>query len=270
PPELLPGVREAADRVHAAVRAGRRITVYGDYDVDGIAGAAILLQGLRLMGAHADVYVPHRLEEGYGLNREALRQVAASGAWLVVTVDCGGGSVAEAAEARRLGLELVITDHHEPRDVLPEAAALVHPRLPGTAYPFGHLSGAAVAFKLAWALCQRASGGEEVQPHYRNYLLDGVAPAAPGLVADGGALHDESRILVRHGLSRLRSAPPLGLQALCEAAGLPAGAELRASDVGFKIAPRLNAAGRLGCARLVVDLLTTTRREQAVDLARYL
>jgi single-stranded-DNA-specific exonuclease len=269
-PDLLPGVPAAADRILAAVNAGRRVTVYGDYDVDGITGTAILLQCLRLLGAHADFYVPRRLEEGYGLNRDALRQIAADGSSLVVTVDCGIASVAEADEARRLGLELVVTDHHEFKEVLPEAAALVHPRLPGGEYPFGGLSGSAVAFKLAWALAQRASGGEKVLPHFRNFLLDAVALASLGVVADVVPLHDENRILVRHGLNRLRREPPLGLQALCEAAGLPAGAELRAADVGFKLAPRMNAAGRLGCARLVVDLLTTTRREQAVDLARYL
>ncbi|HZY87983.1 MAG TPA: single-stranded-DNA-specific exonuclease RecJ, partial [Gemmataceae bacterium] len=269
-PELLPGVTEAAARLHDAARAGRRLCVYGDYDVDGVTGAAILLQGLRLLGAKPDLYVPHRLEEGYGLNRDALRDIASKGVSVVVTVDCGIASVAEAEEARRLGLELIVTDHHEMKDTLPDAAVLVHPRLPGTAYPFGWLSGAAVAFKLAWALAQRASGGEKVLPHFREYLLDAVALAALGVVADVVPLHDENRILVRHGLHRLRQAPPLGIRALCEAAGVDVAAGVRASDIGYKIAPRLNAAGRLGCARLVVDLLTTTRREQAVDLARYL
>src|SRR5205823_1087562 len=162
----------------AAVRADRRVCVYGDYDVDGVTGTALLLQCLRLAGARAEVYVPHRLEEGYGLNAEALRQIAAGGASLVVTVDCGIASVAEAAEV---------------------------------------------------------------------------------------PLHDENRILVRYGLTRLRQAPCTGLKALLEAARIPAGSELRAGDVGYRIAPRLNAAGRLGCARLVVDLLTTTRPEQAAD-----
>ena len=147
---------------------------------------------------------------------------------------------------------------------------LVHPRLPGGSYPFGGLSGSAVALKLAWALAQKASGGPKVTPRFREFLLDAVALASLGVVADVVPLLDENRILVRYGLNRLRQAPSLGLKALCEAAGLAEGAELRASDVGFRIAPRLNAAGRLGCARLVVDLLTTTRPDQAVDLARYL
>jgi single-stranded-DNA-specific exonuclease len=167
PPELLPGVAEAARRIGAAIEAGRRICVYGDYDVDGVTGSAILLTTLRLMGAQADLYVPHRLEEGYGLNCEALRQLAADGFSVVVTVDCGIASVEEAALAKSLGLELIVTDHHEMKDVLPEAAVLVHPRLPGTAYPFGWLSGSAVAFKLAWALAQQGCGSAKVSPRVR-------------------------------------------------------------------------------------------------------
>lgn len=270
PPELLPGVTAAAERILAAIRAGRRLCVYGDYDVDGITATAILLTGLKLMGASVELYVPHRLEEGYGLNIEALRQLSASGVEVVVTVDCGICSLEEAAEAKRLGLELIVTDHHEYKDTLPDAAVLVHPRLPGTSYPFGHLSGAAVAFKLAWALAQCACGSAKVTPRFRDYLLDSIALAALGVVADVVPLLDENRILVRHGLHRLRHTTLPGLQALCAAAGLIAGAPLRASDIAYKLAPRLNAAGRLGCARLVVDLLTTPRPEQAVQLARYL
>jgi single-stranded-DNA-specific exonuclease len=270
-PERLPGVRAAVDRLIAAVAAGRRICVYGDYDVDGVTGSAILLQALRLLGAgRVDLHVPHRLEEGYGLNRDALRKIAEAGCQVVVTVDCGIASLAEAEEARRLGLELIVTDHHEMKDELPAAAVLVHPRLPGSDYPFGMLCGAGVAFKLAWALAMRHCGGEKVTPDFREFLLDAVALAALGVVADVVPLHDENRILVRYGLRRLQDKPPLGLQVLCETAGLEPGAELRASDIGYRIAPRLNAVGRLGQARLAVDLLTTTRREHAVDLARHM
>ncbi len=267
---MLPGATEAAARLFDAVRQGRHLCVYSDYDVDGVSGAALLLQCLRLLGAQVDLYVPRRLDEGYGLNDEALRQIAASGVSLVVTVDCGIASLHEAEEAKRLGLELIITDHHEYKETLPDAAVLVHPRLPGGAYPFGGLSGSAVALKLAWALAQKASGGPKVSPRFKEFLLDAVALASLGVVADVVPLLDENRILVRYGLRRLREAAPLGLRALCQAAGIEDGAELRAFDVGFRIAPRLNAAGRLGCARLVVDLLTTTRPEQATDLARYL
>ena len=269
-PALLPGIPAAADRLHTAVRVGERVCVYGDYDVDGLTGTAILWQALRLLGAPADFYVPHRLDEGYGLNSDALAQIARTGASVVVTVDCGIASVAEADAARRLGLDLIITDHHEFKDRLPEAAVLVHPRLPGGAYPFGDLSGSGVAFKLAWALCQRASGAARVTPRLREFLVDCVGLAALGMVADWVPLHDENRIIVRHGLDRLCRQPSVGLKALLEAAGLGEKAELCAADVSFGLAPRLNAAGRLGCARLVVELLTTASRERAAELARFL
>lgn len=269
-PARLPGVAEAADRLHAAVRAGKRICVYGDYDVDGLTGTALLWQALRLLGGMADFYVPHRLEEGYGLNAEALARIARNGTSVVVTVDCGIASLAEADEAKRLGLELIVTDHHEFKDRLPNAAVLVHPRLPGGNYPFGDLSGSGVAFKLTWALCQRASGAERVTPQLREFLLDSVALAALGMVADWVPLHDENRIVVRHGLNRLRKSPSVGLAALLETAGLADKADLVAADISFGLAPRLNAAGRLGCARLVVELLTTTSRERAGELTRFL
>ncbi len=270
PPELLPGVAEAAHRLYDATRTGRRICVYGDYDVDGTTGTAILLQGLRLLGAEPDFYVPHRLEEGYGLNPAALRQIAESGTKVVVTVDCGVASLREAEVARDLGLELIVTDHHEPKERRPDAAVVVHPRLPPGVYPFGGLSGSGVAFKLAWKLAQLGSGGDKVTQRFRDYLLDAVVLASLGTIADVVPLHDENRIFVRAGLNRLRQAPSVGLKALIEAAGLTAGAELRASDVAFKLAPRLNAAGRLGCARLVVELLTTTSPQRASDGARFL
>lgn len=269
-PELLPGVTKAADLLQAAIQEQKRITVYGDYDVDGTTGTAVLWQVLRMMGAQADFYVPHRLEEGYGLNKLALQQLAERGAKVVVTVDCGIAAVEEAVEARRLGLELIITDHHEFKATLPDAQVLVHPRLPGASYPFGGLSGAGVAFKLTWALAQRACGSEKVTPKYRDFLLDGVALTAMGLVADAVPLQDENRIFVRHGLNRLREAPLPGIKALLDVTKLNEKSAVTAEDVSFKLAPRLNAVGRLGSARLVVELLTTTSHPRAVDLARVL
>jgi single-stranded-DNA-specific exonuclease len=269
PPQTLPGVPEATEIIMNAVARRDRICVYGDYDVDGTTGTAILWQALHLLGTPADFYVPHRLEEGYGLNITALRQIAETGAKVVITVDCGIGSLAEAEEARRLGLELVITDHHEFCDRLPEARAIVHPRLPGATCPFTGLSGAGVAFKLAWALCVRACGSERVEPRMREYLLDSIALAALGLVADVVPLFGENRIFVRHGLTRIREAPSPGLKALLHIASL-AEKDLTADDVSFKLAPRLNAVGRLGSARLVIELLTTTSAQRATDLVRYL
>jgi single-stranded-DNA-specific exonuclease len=266
-PELLPGVREAGERLHAAVQAGKRICVYGDYDVDGVTATAILLQVLRLFNAAVDFHVPHRLEEGYGLSCESLRRIAQAGVQVVVTVDCGIASVAEAEEARQLGLELIITDHHEPKAKLPEAAVLVHPRLNEGAYPFGALSGSGVALKVAWALCKRFCGSDKVSPPCREALLDAVGLAALGTVADVVPLQDENRILVRHGLARLRERPGEGLKAVFQAANLHAKPTLAAMDVAFSVAPRLNAAGRLGSAALAIELLTTTSPERAAELA---
>jgi single-stranded-DNA-specific exonuclease len=270
PPISLPGVPEAVERLYAAVEAKKKIVVYGDYDADGVTGTAILLGLFQQLGSPAEFYVPHRLEEGYGLNIEALRQLAAGGAQVVVTVDCGIASLDEADEAARLGIELIVTDHHEMKDRLPAAAVCVHPRLPGTNYPFGGLSGAGVAFKLAWALAVRHCGSEKVTDRLRNYLLDALCLATLGLVADVVPLCDENRILVRAGLIRLREKPPLGLQALIAACGIKDDAPIRSEDIGFKLAPRINAAGRLGCARLVVEMLTTANAARAREVADYL
>jgi single-stranded-DNA-specific exonuclease len=275
-PELLPGCCQAAERVQAAIAAGRRIVIYGDYDVDGMTGTAILWLCLKLLGAEVSYYVPHRVDEGYGLNCEAIRTLAAEKATLLLTVDCGIGSREEAALARELGIELVITDHHEPGPWLPEAAAIVHPRLPGSDYPFGGLSGAGVALKLAWALCQQASGAKRVSPRMRDFLVQAVGLAALGTVADVVPLLDENRILVRHGLESLAAVPTLGLATLLDLAKIvprrhsDGKSRLDAEDLAFQIAPRLNAAGRLGQPQLAVELLVTDRPERAQELAQYI
>jgi single-stranded-DNA-specific exonuclease len=269
-PDELPGAAAAADRIYEAIQARRKIVVYGDYDADGMTATAILLSCLKLLGADASYYVPNRLEEGYGLNSEALRSLAERGASLVVSVDCGIASLAEAETAREIGLELIVTDHHEMGPELPAAAAIVHPRLPGSSYPFGGLCGAGVALKLAWAICQRASQAKRVTEPMRNFLLSAVGLAAIGTVADVVPLIDENRILVRHGLGSLKSLPPLGLAALMNVTKLGEKPVLDSEDLAFTIAPRLNAAGRFGQAQLAVELLTTDSRERATQLAEYI
>jgi len=273
-PETLPGVPEAADRILAAVRGGRRVVIYGDYDADGMCATAILAHCLDALDAAGTGtaagrlwYVPDRVEEGYGLNAAALETLAAAGASLVVTVDCGIASVAEAARARALGLELVVTDHHAFGDTLPEADVLVHPRLPGTAYPFGELCGAGVAFKLAWAIATRASGGKQVTPRLREMLLRSIGLAALGTVADVVPLVDENRILVRHGLKCLRERGGPGITRLLDLAGLAAKSQLDSEDVAFRLAPRLNAAGRMGDAGRGVEMLTSADATRAESLA---
>jgi single-stranded-DNA-specific exonuclease len=273
-PETLPGVSDAADRILAAVRAGRRVVVYGDYDADGMCATAILvgcLDALADDASHATSwYVPDRLEEGYGLNASALERLRADGADLVVTVDCGIASVAEAHRARELGLELIVTDHHAFGDKLPAADVLVHPRLPGRSAPFGELCGAGVAFKLAWAIATRASGGGKVTPRLREMLLRSIGLAALGTVADVVPLLGENRLLVRHGLDSLRQRGGAGLTRLVELAGLADRSRLESEDVAFRLAPRLNAAGRMGHAARGVELLTTADPGRAVALADFL
>jgi len=268
-PETLPGVPAAADRILAAVRAGRQIVIYGDYDADGMTATAILVGCLEALDAAPRWYVPNRFEEGYGLNAEALETLAAEGASLVVTVDCGIASVAEAARAKELGLELIITDHHAFGDTLPAADAVVHPRLPGSDYPFGDLCGAGVAFKLAWAIATRAAGAKQVTPRLREMLLRNVGLATLGTVADVVPLLDENRIIVRRGLDCLRQRGGPGLAKLLELASLDEKRALDSEDVAFRLAPRLNAAGRFGEAAKGIELLTTADAARAENLATY-
>lgn len=269
-PDKLPGVERAADCLYAAITGKQRIVVYGDYDADGMTATAILARCLDLLGANFGYYVPHRLDEGYGLNNDALGKLKSRGTDVVVTVDCGIASVQEAETAGEMGLELVITDHHEMSERLPRAAAIVHPRLPGTNYAFPGLCGAGVALKLAWALCQRASQSKKVSPRLKEFLMTAVGLAAIGTVADVVPLLDENRLLVRHGLTSLKQRPPRGLAALMSVTGLDRKPTLGSEDIGFVLAPRLNAAGRLGQAQLGIELLTTESQSRACELAEYI
>ncbi len=278
-PEQLPGCVQAAELIHEAIAGGERIVIYGDYDVDGLTGTAILWLCLKMLGGEVAYYVPHRIDEGYGLSCEAIRSRLSQNADLIVTVDCGIASVEEAATARRLGLKLVITDHHEPGAQLPEATAIVHPRLPGSAYPFGELSGSGVALKLAWALCQQATGATKVGQRMKEFLMQAVGLAALGTVADVVPLVDENRVLVRHGLESLAQRPTPGVAALMRTAGVDQKLRVRrpdnrsnldSEDLAFALAPRLNAAGRLGQPQLAVELLVSDREDRVRELAEHL
>ena len=269
-PQLLPYCMEAAERIHQAVRAGKRICIHGDYDVDGMTGTALLYLILKLLGADVGYYIPHRLDEGYGLSADTIRAKAAEKVDLIITVDCGIGSVEETALAGQLGIDLIITDHHEPGPKLPDAAAIVHPRLPGGGYPFGGLSGSGVAFKLAWAICQQSSGAKKVGDAMKDFLLKAVGMAALGTVADAVPLVDENRVLVRHGLVSLSRHPTLGMDTLMKVAEIDKKKSLDCDDLAFSLAPRLNAAGRLGQPQLAVELLVTDRPDRALELAQYI
>lgn len=269
-PQQLAGVEPAAQRLLAAIGEKKKIVVHGDYDVDGMTATAILLRAIQLLGGEVKYHIPDRLTDGYGLQAETLRLLAARGTNTVVTVDCGISSADEADLAAELGLELIITDHHQPGLRWPRAAAVVHPRTPGGEYPFDGLCGSAVAFKLAWALCQQASGGGKVQPRLREFLVQSVTLAALGTVADVVPLIDENRILVRFGLNALKDQPGVGLGQLLRVAKLNGKPSLASEDIAFGLAPRLNAAGRLGQARLAVELLTTLDEARAKELAEYI
>jgi single-stranded-DNA-specific exonuclease len=269
-PEGLPGVDVAAERVLKGIAEREPITVYGDYDADGMTATAILLSCLEMLGADVSYYVPNRLEDSYGISEEALRRLAGLGRKLIISVDCGIGATAEASLCRQLGMDLIITDHHQCGSSLPEAVAIVHPGLPGTTYPFSGLCGAGVAFKLAWRLCQLTSGARKVADRHREYLLSAMTLAAIGTIADVVPLVDENRILVRTALGYMQKHAPIGLAALLKHTKLSTKSTLSAEDIAFTIAPRLNAAGRLGQAQLGVELLTTRDPQRAEVLAQYL
>lgn len=212
-PELLPGAVEAADRIARAIHEGRKIVIYGDYDVDGVCGTTILWSCLRLAGCrNVSYYIPHRVEEGYGVNGEALRRLAVENqAELIITVDCGISAIREAELARELGVELIVTDHHTIGPSLPDAEVVVHPRRPGSVYPSGDLCGAGVAFKLAWQVCKGFGDGKKASPHLRDYLVRALGLVALATIADVVPLSDENRVLVRHGLAGIAGDPSVGL-----------------------------------------------------------
>ena len=269
-PDTLPGLPQAAELIHDSVSANEKIYIYGDYDADGMTSTAILYLCLKKMGANVSYYVPNRLDDGYGVSTSALQKIKSRGAQLVITVDCGITSVREVQAAHEMGLKMVITDHHHIGGAIPTADAVVHPALPGHDYPFLGLCGAGVAFKLAWALCQKHCQSEKLPKDFRELLFGCVALAAIGTVADVVPLRDENRILVHHGLGCMRQFTNIGLQYLMKLAKLDSKERLEAEDLAFTIGPRLNAAGRLGQAQLGVELLTCDTEERAIALGDYI
>jgi single-stranded-DNA-specific exonuclease len=267
-PEQMPGIDAAVRRLKQAIKNEEKISVYGDYDVDGITGVAILWQLLTLLGAKADYYIPHRIDEGYGLNKEAVKQLAKDGSRVLVTVDCGVTDFDSAKLAEELGIELIITDHHQPDAELPKAVAVVHHVLEDS-YPNQDSSGAMVAFKLAWAIANEFNVGTKLEPGLRDFMLNATSLAAMGTVADVVPLLGENRVLTSYGLKALPQCKLPGIQALIETADL-AGKGLDSFDIGFRLAPMLNAAGRMGHARLAVELLTSDSEIRSMKIAEYL
>lgn len=263
-PFLLKGMPEAVERLWAARQRGETVCVYGDYDVDGVTATALLVSFFRAVGIHCFSHIPNRLEDGYGLSAEGLRKVA-DRARVVVTVDCGVSAVAEAQLCASLGLDLIITDHHTPGPRIPQACAVINPLQPDCPYPFKSLAGVGVAFNLMIALRGRLrregafAGGTE--PNLREYL-DLVAL---GTIADVVPLTGENRIFVKYGLRELSAAQRMGVRALKNVAGVTG--DVGCGAVGFRLAPRLNAAGRLDDAARGVELLLESDLSRAAAIA---
>lgn len=251
-PFELSGMDSAVDRIEQAVSLGEKITVYGDYDCDGVTATALLYSLLRDMGAEVDYYIPSRETEGYGLNQGALKKIAESGTRLIVTVDNGISAVAEAEYAYSLGMELVITDHHQIPDTLPRAQAIVNPHLQDGELAFTDLAGVGVAFKLAAALY---GDTDDILYQYADL-------AAIGTIADIMPLTDENRSIVKTGIRRIQDAPRPGIAALLKAAGLSK-KEITSSDIAFSVCPRINATGRMEHAAKAVELLVCSDPQKA-------
>jgi single-stranded-DNA-specific exonuclease len=264
-PFQMTGMKEAVKRLLLAIGQQESIAVYGDYDVDGVTATALLVQTLRVLGGNTRAYIPNRMDEGYGLNLKALDLLKADGVGLVITVDSGIRSPAEAAYARSIGLDLIITDHHQPAEgELPFALAVINPKQAGDRYPEKDLAGVGVAYKLAQALLSKCEN-----PGSNFQLEDLLDLVALGTVADLVPLVGENRLLVRKGLKKIRETKRQGLFSLAAVSDLVL-ARTTAVSIGFILGPRLNAAGRLESALAAYDLLTTTDLKQAGELSQQL
>ena len=261
-PFLLRDMEKAVERISRAIREQETVAVYGDYDVDGITATCLLTQFLRTLGGQVVSYIPDRTEEGYGLNNHAIDALARQGVTLIVTVDCGITAAQEVEYARALGVDVVITDHHQCKEVLPQAVAVVDPRRPDCSYPFPDLAGVGVALKLALALTAPAQRSQ--------VLLDYGELAAIGTVADVMLLQGENRALVHLGLERLADCSRPGLQALLREAGCPRGQVPTTVTIGYGLAPRINAAGRMEQAGTALELLLTQDPQRGQELAQEL
>ena len=262
------GMDTAVSRIETAIARGEAIAIYGDYDADGVTATALLVELLSALGAQVEGYIPNRFDEGYGLNNEALESLKDQGVKLVITVDCGVRSVAEAQHAKHLGLDLIISDHHHPGEQMPPALAVINPKQTGDDYPDKNLAGVGIAYKLGLGLLEtlRRKGDQSAQEFDETRLLDLVAL---GTVADLAPLTGENRNLVRQGLKTIRQPRRQGLQALIGVCGLLP-RQIQASDIGFVLGPRLNAAGRLDSALASFDLLTSRSVNEAGYLAQQL
>jgi single-stranded-DNA-specific exonuclease len=266
-PFLLLDSRAAVDRLLKAIRDRERILLYGDYDVDGTTSIVILMKALELAGASPDFHVPHRIREGYGMRPEVIDQAAASGIRLIISVDTGIRAIDVVRYAAELGIDVIVTDHHLPEAELPPALAVLNPNRPGCPYPEKNLCGAGVAFKLVQGLLTELDWPESRKRRLAESFLKLAAIAT---VADVTPLSGENRAIVKHGLAGLSATPNPGLRALLDLAGFQNGSSPTATQVAFRIAPRINAAGRMDDARTVVEMFLTSDAGHARRLAEQL
>jgi single-stranded-DNA-specific exonuclease len=265
-PYLMLGMTAAVERLERAIALGEPVLLYGDYDVDGTTAVVLLKTAIEMLGGEARFHVPHRLREGYGLQSSVLEAAYADGVRLVITVDTGMRAFAEAETARRLGLDLIVTDHHltEAGDRVPDALAILNPNQPGCGYPEKSLCGTAIAMKLAQAMLERRDRVRTREKTLPSFLK----MAAIATIADAVPLSGENRVIAALGLKELRQLSGVGLRALFRAAALdPAAKELTGFDVAFRLAPRINAAGRMDVASEVIELFTTRDAGRATELA---
>ncbi|GBD94186.1 single-stranded-DNA-specific exonuclease RecJ [bacterium BMS3Abin05] len=261
-PFLFRDMEVAANRIARAVQENERILIYGDYDVDGTTSVTLLYRFFKSTGIQPLFYIPDRITEGYGLSENGVRDAVRKGASLIITVDCGITAVPEVALARQLGIDIIITDHHESGAVLPDANAIINPKRKDCPYPFKALAGVGVAFKVAVAVAKKLALPDEL-------VFDYLDLVAIGSAADIVPLSGENRILVREGMNQINTAPKAGIQALMESSGL-FGKEINSGQIVFILAPRINAVGRLGKADRAVHLLTTDSLIQARNIAKIL
>jgi single-stranded-DNA-specific exonuclease len=267
-PLRMSGMKSALDRLEAALERKEKILIYGDYDVDGTTAIVILKTALELCGGAADFHVPHRIREGYGMRDEVIERAAADGVRLIISVDTGIRAFAAADTARRTGVDLIVTDHHLPgTDGVPHALAVVNPNQDGCDYPCKYLCGAGVAFKLAQGLLQRRLNARCNANDRSRLLMSFMKVVAIATIADAVPLLGENRVFAKLGLQGLRRPVNVGLKALLEVAKLGDGRALSATEVAFRVAPRLNAAGRMDVARDVVDLFNEKNVERARQIA---
>jgi single-stranded-DNA-specific exonuclease len=260
-PFLMKGMDKAVTRLEEALRNKEKILIFGDYDVDGVLSVVILIRALAGLGAEVDYFIPERLKEGYGIKESHIRVAKERGARLVVSVDCGIKAVEFVARAKEVGVDVIITDHHRPGDTLPDATALLNPVLEGSGYPYSSLAGVGVVFKLVQALLEKRGRSAHLE-HYAKLV-------AIGTIADVADLRGENRLLVKSGLKGLERVSNRGLRSLLDECGL-LDKKVSEGDVGFRIAPRINAAGRMGAAVDAVRLFFSDEDTESIRLARQL